>query len=139
MNIFDLEVRKQDSQGAGHYGAPRGSRKHNGVDFVCVAEAYVKSFTDGVVTKLGYPYNPNNAKKGHLRYVEVTTDGHKYRYFYISPLVSVGDEVQVGQPLGVSQDLTSIYKGMTQHFHFEIKDPNGKFIDPFTPFQEEQT
>ncbi len=27
---------RNDPAGSGHYGAPRGRRKHNGLDFLCV-------------------------------------------------------------------------------------------------------
>jgi len=88
----------------------------------------------GTVTKVGYPYRMDDDLKGHLRYVEVTLDGNRFRYFYVEPLVSVGDILAHGDSVGISQDLTSIYPGITQHFHFEIIRPDGSYQDPNTMF-----
>lgn len=129
-------IRGQDRHGAGYFGAPRGKRTHNGVDIVCRAGDAVTAFCDGTVTKLGYPYSPQDPKKGHLRYVEVTDiEGNRCRYFYVKRSVSMGDRVRRGDLLGVAQGLTEIYKGITDHYHFEIKlpAPSKKFIYP-TPW-----
>ena len=120
MIIIQPPVRGQDSQGAGHYLAPRGNHLHHGVDFACAKGSTVLSLTDGCVTKIGYPYSPADSIKGHLRYVQVSYDELDYRYFYISPLIKVGDTVSAGDKLGVTQGLTLIYPGITDHFHFEI-------------------
>lgn len=119
-----------DAHGSGAFNAPRGDHTHNGVDFACVARSKILSVCAGEVTKIGYPYNPTDSKKGHLRYVQVTDiDGRDLRYFYVRPIVKVGDKVSTDDVLGTSQDLTSIYKGIVQHFHFEIRD-NGKYLNP---------
>jgi murein DD-endopeptidase MepM/ murein hydrolase activator NlpD len=131
-----IKLRGTDCFGSGAYGASRGSRKHNGIDitendgFLIVANASVIAYEAGEVTKLGYPYNPNDDKKGNYRYVEITSNGYRLRYFYIGLLVEVGDDIERGQTIGWSQDLECVYPGITQHVHFEIKDPDGKFIDP---------
>lgn len=131
------QIRGTDIWGSGYYLAPRGSRKHNGVDFCCHKGALVTSVTEGVVTKIGYPYSPADKKKGHLRYVQVDdTLGNAVRYFYISPSVSVGDVVKVGKVLGIYQGLGEIYEGISEHTHFEVKDVNGEFIDPIGFLEE---
>lgn len=129
-------IRGQDCHGAGYFGAPRGKRTHNGVDIICDAGEEVTAFEGGTVTKLGYPYSPQDTKKGHLRYVEVTdTEGNRARYFYIKPSVSVGDRIRRDDVLGVAQGLAKIYKGITDHYHLEIKlpSPSKKFMYP-TPW-----
>ena len=124
------ELRGFDAQGSGAYLAPRGNRKHNGIDFKCKAGDLIQSVCDCEVTKIGYPYNPSDEEKGHLRYVQVTdSNGVDVRYFYIEPMVRLGDRVTAMDVLGRSQDLTEIYKGITQHFHFECK-AKGDIIDP---------
>ncbi len=91
----------------------------------------------GTVTKLGYPYGDDLA----FRYVELeTVDGFFYRYFYVEPLVDLGHYVvgikdlsynlSSNDALGIVQDLTARYPGITNHFHFEIKNPSGMFVDP---------
>lgn len=126
-------IRGQDDQGSGAFGASRGSRKHNGVDIACLKGTMVISPVDGMVTKIGYPYDPRDANKGHLRYVEVTTvRGNRHRFFYVLPTdeVEVGVAVEAGDILGKTQGLTAIYPSITDHFHYEVIDPWGGFINP---------
>ncbi len=122
-------LRTKDSQGEGHYGASRGARTHKGIDLACYEGSIILSLTDGVVTKLGYPYNPNNHIKGHLRYVQITFEDLDYRYFYVQPLVKVGDKIKAGDEIGITQGLVEIYPGITDHFHFEIKKGKG-YLNP---------
>lgn len=129
-------IRTQDLHGSGEFGAPRGSRKHAGVDLACWPGSKVCALTHGKVTKLGYPYNPTDPKKGHLRYVEVTFDSTRFRYFYIEPSVEVGQSVNAFDILGVSQDLTSVYAGITPHVHFEIINAEGEHVDPGNHFKD---
>jgi murein DD-endopeptidase MepM/ murein hydrolase activator NlpD len=123
-------LRGFDAQGSGAFGAPRGERTHSGIDFACIKGSKILSVCAGKVTKLGYPYNPSDQLRGHLRYVQVTDiDGRDVRYFYINPSVEVGDKVSTDDVLGISQDLSRIYNGITPHFHFEVKE-NGSIINP---------
>ena len=129
--IIKYNVRGFDAQGAGHYGAPRGNRTHTGIDFVCDTHERIMAFQAGKVTKIGYPYNPNDKRgRGLFRYVQVTDyRGNNLRYFYIQPLVQVGDIIRKNQVIGLSQALAPFYPGITQHFHFELKTGR-KFFDP---------
>ena len=120
-----------DRHGSGAYLAPRGGRKHKGIDLSCVEGSFVQAVCAGKVTKIGYPYSPSDPEKGHLRYIEIKDSlGYKARYFYIDPAVWVSTLIREGMVIGVAQDLTTIYKGITPHIHFEVKDPDGDFIDP---------
>ena len=129
-----LIVRGWDSQGGGHFGDSRGNHTHNGIDIVCRAGEGICSLQAGEVTKLGYCYSPKDNIKGHLRYVEITDDDHnRWRYLYTHPLVSIGDLIQRGQIIGSAQGLIKIFKGITDHYHFEIMLPGGwkePCIDP---------
>ena len=126
----ETKERQLDDQGSGYFGAPRGSRKHKGSDRVCKANDKIHSSTFGTVTKIGYPYSPDDPDKGHLRYVQVATpDGYEFRYFYINPCVKKGHQVKLKEVIGTSQDLTKIYKGITQHFHIEIRK-DGEYFNP---------
>ena len=123
-------LRGQDSQGSGAFGAPRGKRTHQGIDFACMKGSLVRSVCNGKVTKIGYPYNPADTVKGHLRYVQVTDEnGYDLRYFYIAPSVKLGDNILTNWIVGEVQGLTDIYKGITDHFHFEVKK-DGNIINP---------
>jgi len=124
--------RTSDAYGSGYYGAPRGDRLHTGLDMACLPGSLVCSYTHGEVTKLGYTY----ADDLSYRYVEVSFDGAKFRYFYIDPMVAVGDDVSTGQVLGRSQDLDRRYPGITPHFHFEIIDNDGEYANPASIIEE---
>ncbi|MGP4843330.1 M23 family metallopeptidase [Marinobacter sp. 1Y8] len=126
MQLCEMMFRKCDGHGCGHFGASRGQRKHMGIDLACVPGTAVCSPVRGVVTKLGYPYGDDLA----YRYVEVSTQGYQYRVFYVDPVVAVGDQVNVETVIGRSQRLGARYQAITEHVHFEVKDPDGGFVDP---------
>ena len=126
MNLYSFPFRKCDAQGCGHYGAPRGGRIHRGVDLACEAKTPVGSPVRGVVTKLGWPYVGNM----DIRYVQVSSEEYRFRVMYVSPTVAVGDTVEIGDILGASQSLKHLYPGITDHVHLEVKDPDGKYVDP---------
>jgi len=126
MNLFSMDFRKCDPKGCGHFGASRGSRKHKGVDMACHPGTEVGSPVRGQVTKIGWPYS------GHpeIRYVQVVAGQHQFRMFYVDPTVAVGDYIEMNDVIGTSQALGSLYPGITEHVHFEIKDMAGQYVDP---------
>ena len=68
-----------DRWGQGHYGASRGSRTHNGIDYVLHCGTTVLSPVEGTVTKIGYPYSDDLSYK----YIQITSeDGFQHRIFY---------------------------------------------------------
>jgi len=124
--------KRSDSMGNGEFGAPRGSRTHNGIDYAVAPDSSVLAVVSGKVTKHGYPYNPSDEKKGHLRYIQVTDDkGNHVRYFYVLPSLDIGTEVEAGDEIAIAQDLQKVYgAAMTSHVHLEVKTPDGKYINP---------
>ena len=129
-----MNIRGQDQHGSGAYRASRGGRLHNGIDVCCNQGDVIESLSPGVVTKIGFPYSPQDARKGHLRYVQVTdNNGIDVRYFYVKQTVSVDDVINKGDMLGLAQGLADIYQGITEHYHFEclMMVNGGKvFLDP---------
>lgn len=127
-----MKIRGWDDQGNGAFGSSRakGTRKHSGVDVVVEEGDSIHAMRAGIVSKIGYPHDPDNRKKGHLRYVEVAVGLRRHRYFYVEPTVRKYDVVEADQIIGKAQGLTEIYKGITDHIHFEIKLDDGSFIDP---------
>jgi murein DD-endopeptidase MepM/ murein hydrolase activator NlpD len=119
-----MKIRGNDRYGSGAYQASRGSRKHNGVDICCESEDDVKAVSNGVVTKIGFPYSqaPSaNRDKKRLRYVQITDlDGIDVRYFYVSSVVVMGEFVYKGDMIGTNQELGHIYPEITDHWHFEV-------------------
>lgn len=128
--------RTSDRHGSGAWQASRGNRRHNGVDYAVYPGSVVLSATVGIVTKIGRPYyDAINTEKNYFRYVEVTTPlGYRIRYFYVEPCVGVDDHISVDQPLGVAQDLTKVYTGITPHVHIGVKK-DGKYINPEVYFK----
>jgi len=134
-----LKPRVSDSYGAGHFGAPRGERTHNGIDYAAEPGAAILAPVSGIVTKLGYPYADDLA----FRYVEVLdAHGMQHRVFYIKPTVRKGDEVKAKiTVIGYAQDLTKRYpkdddhpEGIINHVHYEIRNAMRIYIDPIKYF-----
>lgn len=123
-------LRGSDPMGQGHFGASRGHRKHQGIDYVFAPETGLMSPVTGVVTKLGYPYSRDLS----FRYVEVTDeDGYKHRFFYVLPGVAVGDQISEGDVIGFVQDIAIKWgNGMKNHIHYEIMVPGAErqYVDP---------
>ncbi len=126
MHLHEMSERKCDGYGCGHFGASRGSRPHNGVDLACPPKTLVYSPIAGTVTKVGYPYGDDLS----YRYLEISENGYKFRVFYVSPVVKVGQKVSKATIIGEAQGLTRRYSGITPHLHLEIKNADGDFIDP---------
>lgn len=131
--IGELPDRGTDDWGSGDFEAPRGSRKHKGIDLCCYPDTVVMCPFEGEVTKLGYPY----ADATQFRYVEITdAAGNRHRQFYVFPTVKLGNYVSKNYPIGVSQDVAGYYltkdnsKVMKNHVHYEILDKDGSPINP---------
>ena len=122
-------VRDSDRWGSGAFMAPRGKRKHAGIDFAAAPGSKILSARAGRVSKIGHVY----ADDLRYRYIEVTDErGYRARYFYTEPDsgIDVGTPVATDQVLGMLQSLGSRYRGITEHLRFEVRDPSGNTIDP---------
>ena len=134
--ITNLQKRGADPMGDGSFGASRGGRTHNGIDYAAESGDIVLSPVAGKVTKLGFPY----ATDLSYRYVEVTDElQRKWRVFYVEPTVEVGAQLTPAHPIGFAQDInakkgsngkTYGEQGMTNHIHVEVKLSDGSFMDP---------
>lgn len=123
-----MELRS-DAAGDGRYGAPRGARTHKGIDFECLPGQVLVGGVSGNVTKHGYCYKDDLT----WRYVQVTDfDGVRHRFFYVDPLVPVGEVVGPETAIGVAQDITRRYpdQGMMPHVHYEVMNDSGDYFDP---------
>jgi murein DD-endopeptidase MepM/ murein hydrolase activator NlpD len=122
------EPRGHDRFGDGEFGSSRdgGSRRHEGVDYVARPGQDVTAPISGYVTKIGRAYENDR----RLTFVEITNPalGYVARAFYVAPEVHEGDAVQLGQPIGLAENLQRRYRGITDHVHLElIRD--GRRID----------
>lgn len=141
INPTGLGIRN-DGQGLGHFGAPRGSRKHAGLDFATVIGQDIYSPVDGrVVYATGaskgarvdiYPTNPSAAGFTMIRMLYVD------RPPGVNPWATV--KVTAGMSIGVAADLqTRGYpSSVSPHIHLQMQNgvlQNGQpnWINP-TPF-----
>lgn len=127
----DSELRGCDGHGCGHYGAPRGGRKHRGIDLVCEGGTLIQSCCGGVVTRRrGVVYS--DPKKSDWHYVEITDkDGIHCRYMYVQHWdIEIGLKVKKGDVIGVAQGIETLYKGITPHIHFEVRRNKRVYLDP---------
>lgn len=122
----ELSKRGVDSYGSGEYGASRGKRTHNGIDYVCEVGSEIYPIANGIVTKIGYPYGDDLSYK----YVQVSASGLNYRYFYVEPCVLKGQTVSTNTVIGTAQNLDRRYAGITPHIHLEVKDDNKEYYNP---------
>ncbi len=128
-----LKPRGSDSWGDGGYGAPRGHKKHRGIDYAAEEGSYILSPCIGTVTKLGWAYKEDP----HWRYVEITDlAGKRHRVFYITPLVHEGAAVTILHSIGIVQNISLKYlqqdptiSPMVNHVHYEIWE-DGATINP---------
>lgn len=122
-------LRGVDAYGSGSFGAARdgGHRSHDGTDYVAAPNTTVYSPISGEVTKLGYAYAKNTA----LRFVEVTNSVSSLvtRVLYVDPSVALGDKLIAGDPIGVAEDLSKKYRGITNHVHVQIA-VGRQWLDP---------
>ena len=128
VNPTGKGVRGCDSQGCGEFNARRGSRLHQGTDYIAAPGQDVLAVNSGKITKIGYPYGDDLS----YRYIQIdSADGYQIREFYVTPTegLSLGSSVSAGQVIGTAQSLQHRYPNITNHIHIEIRS-NGKIIDP---------
>ncbi|WP_203137498.1 M23 family metallopeptidase [Microbacterium sp. JZ31] len=112
----------------------RWGRLHEGIDFTPGAGAPVQAIAAGTVriaTESGGAYGVNV-------YIDHVIDGqlitsHYAHMQYGSLKVSAGDEVEVGDTLGL---VGNTGRSFGAHLHFELRLPSGQAIDPM-PWLEE--
>ncbi|MDP2687517.1 MAG: peptidoglycan DD-metalloendopeptidase family protein [Aequorivita sp.] len=129
----DNSIRKCDASGCGHFGASRGERGHNGVDFIVTEGQAIKVPFDCKVTRHGYPY------AGDTNYELVEIQGmngfeaFKAKIMYVKNIKPVGTLLKKGEAVCEAANIAKRYsKPMTIHVHFELY-LNGVLVDP-TPF-----
>lgn len=130
-----LPFRGTDAWGSGSYGALRGNRLHEGIDYAVEPGSYIMSPVVGRVTKLGYPYKWTSDATNY-RYVQIEDlNGNRHRIFYIEPLVYRGEAVVAGLTIiGIAQDISTKYQDprspMTPHLHYEVLNKRNKSLNP---------
>ena len=117
-------VRNKDIWGEGRYEAPRRKKgriyKHKGVDYSAYPGSVILSPVDGVIERIGKPYS--DPSKDDFKLIVIKVDEQTYiKIMYIWPIVDTGYSIKKGTTIGLVQDLTTIYNGITNHFHLEVE------------------
>lgn len=109
------------------------SSPHYGIDFDLPESTYVVASRSGTIQSV-YE-NDEDGKTVVIQY----RDGWQTIYKHLSnTLVSVGQEVLMGQPVGqvgITGSCTPYDTNHTHNLHFEMKDSSGSYIDPMTKLQ----
>ncbi len=132
--VVNQHSRVRDSWGGGQFKAQRdhGVRMHNGLDVVADAGEKIYSPIDGNVVREAVPYKDDNSYKGVVLQGTGAWAGFQVKIFYVQGEFS--GLVKKGSEIGVAQNLTMRYPGITNHVHVEVK--NGTIqIDPFEIWQ----
>lgn len=123
-----------DSHG---YSSYRG-RNHDGIDIGSGGGSEILAAADGIVIEAGPKGTYGNLviiqhPDGSVTGVDTTRYGHMERL-----LVSVGDTVKAGQPIGIEGN-TGGGLSTGNHLHFEVRDVNGQPQNPINYFDPATT
>jgi len=109
---------RSDSEGDGHYGARRGLRRHNGIDYICKKGQNVVAPFDMIIERVSNP--KANCYLSGIKWKSGKSTG---RLFYLQPDMSlIGKSVKEGTIIGIAQDVSKWYKleKMLPHIHFQV-------------------
>lgn len=117
--IKGKQVIRDDSEGSGHFGASRGSRKHNGVDIVVIPGEDIIAPDSGVIVRKASA----DSNKNYEGFLFKSDSGYEAKAFYLDLDENlIGKRVSKGQKIGVAQDVSQKYNlpNMLPHIHVEI-------------------
>lgn len=121
-------MRGVDNWGSGAFGASRGSRKHEGIDYVAAPGETIYSPITGVIERPAYPYEDDLTYTGAV----ISNAKHEVKIFYIALTVPVGTFVKAGDIIAKAQNIAEKYgSDMMNHIHLEIREKkSGKILNP---------
>jgi len=127
------------ARSGGGWGAARTSkgrpRKHEGIDILTVVGQPIVAPVRAYFLRVADPYIDKRDKK-LLGAVLVAGDNTKLKFLYIDPLEGkVGKTLEEGEVFGYAQSLQHLYPGIQEHLHLEVRDHEGRRINPMTYFQ----
>ena len=109
---------RSDAEGDGGYGSARGSRRHNGVDYLCDVGQPIKAPFNMVIVRHSHPYT--DPEMDGVAWKSGNSTG---RMWYFIPFESViGEKVNEGEIIGHAQSVSE-YHGlplMGDHIHFKV-------------------
>ena len=103
--------------------------RHKGIDLVGLNDKTILSTINGVVEAARWDTHPSGGFGLYVRIWERETGYYHYFCHLSKTLVTVGDEVEIGTPIGVEG---STGNSTGSHLHYEIRTTlsNLTFIDP---------
>ena len=107
-----------DLEGDGNYGASRGTRLHNGIDYLCKKGQDVVAPFNMIITRLSLP--KRNSFLSGIAWKKGKSSG---KMFYFQPDESlIGKSVYEGDVIGIAQSVAMHYKlpKMLNHIHLRI-------------------
>ena len=107
--------------------APRGDRKHLGVDIIAKEGNLIYAVADGTITRV---YSAATSKLAGNGVRLTTADGTYFFYGHFQSVaegITVGTQVKAGQVIGYNGKTGNTN---TPHLHFEIHPQGGPAIDP---------
>ncbi|XP_059191868.1 myeloid protein 1-like isoform X2 [Centropristis striata] len=120
-------IRTSDVWGEGHYGAPRGTREHKGLDIECNDGSVVYAPFDVTINRsLSVFSDPKQAAINNG--IQLSGNNLCFKLFPLKP-DQVSGTVKGGQRLGVMMPMQSVYPGIISHIHIQMCDDS----DP-TPY-----
>lgn len=134
MNPTGKKIR-HDARGAGHYGARRTKivagktvvYRHDGTDYEAEPGQVVIAPFTGIIEREARPY------AGYSGLVLAGTRA-RAKLFYVKPDPELmGKSVKLGHRLGLAQDISKKYPGMTPHVHFRITSLDPEMLISDTP------
>lgn len=132
-NPTGKKIRGTDSYGAGHHGAPRGPKTHDGSDYESIAGQQIKAPLSGKIVSISKPYLSGTDAAILSGLHIIASDGTKCWIWYLQPKADiVGQIVQAGEFIGISKTLKNRYPGITDHVHVRIHGRHGQKINPAT-------
>ncbi len=119
------EIRGTDGFGSGSYGARRGDHIHKGVDYICIPGQMVVMPIAGVILREARPYANDSRWSGVL----IKGKNAEIKMFYLSPDKTLfGQNLNEGAMIGIAQDISKKYPGITPHIHLEIVSINPEIV-----------
>ena len=120
-------VRGLDKHGEGKYGAGRGNHLHKGADFICVPGQNIVSPIKGIIIREAKPYAKSDYSGLLIRGSDI-----EIKMFYLEiNLKLIGSSIMIGDFVGIAQDISKKYPGMTPHIHLEIVSINPELFINF--------
>jgi len=109
---------RSDQEGDGHYGASRGLRRHNGIDYECKEGQDVLAPFNMIILRVAKP-KAGSSLSG-IEWQKGKSTGKMF-YFLPDPNLT-GNSVQEGDVIGVAQSVSKSYglPKMKDHIHFQV-------------------